>query len=312
MEKLAGVKVFAPATIANLAVGYDILGLAFNGPGDVIIFNQSDSPGLKIDSISGDQGKLPKSILENTAGFAAKRVLEESGMKDISCAMQIYKKMPFGSGMGSSAASAVAGAFGMNEFLSNPFTREELLPFAVEAEQLADGAYHADNVAPSLFGGIVLLRDNKTLDFIKLPCPIGLSVVLIYPHVQVLTKDSREVLSNHVPLKDHVLQSGNLAAFIVSLYRSDFDLLGRSLEDLVIEPQRAKLIPHFYDLKKIAIDLGALGFSISGAGPSMFAICNNSIVADNIKETVALFMKEHKIQSDIYCSPINLTGAFKF
>ena len=311
MSDKAGIKVFAPATVANLAVGFDILGLAFNGPGDEIKFKEGNQKGIHISSIHGDNGRLPKT-LDNTAAFAAHQVAIAAGISDLSVDMEIYKKMPFGSGMGSSAASAVAGAFGMNEFIGRPFDKLKLLRMAVEGEQKADGAFHADNVAPSLMGGISLIRNNEELDYINLPVPLGLNVVLIYPHVKILTSESRGILSDQLALKQHILQSGNLAAFIAGLYKSDFDLIQRSLKDLIIEPQRKHLIPLFDQIKDKALTAGALGFSISGAGPSMFALTNNSLISEQIKEEVSAIFHHAKIEVDIYLSAINLKGAFRF
>jgi len=259
MNKRPGIKVFAPATVGNLAVGFDIMGLAINGPGDELLIREGDKAGLHIVSIHGDNGKLPREAIKNTAGFAALKVLEANGIKDYAIEMELYKKMPFGSGMGSSAASAVVGAFGMNEFLGVPFTKKELIPFAVQGEQLASGSLHADNVAPSLLGGITLIRDNESFDIINLPAPRGLQIVLIYPHVKILTKDARNILSDKIELKQHIIQNGNTAAFVAALYKFDLDLIKRSLQDTIIEPQRAQLIPHFYNMKEAAIDAGALG-----------------------------------------------------
>lgn len=310
MEQV-GLKVFAPASVANLAVGYDILGLAINGPGDEVIFRPGTEPGMRIVNIHNHKGKLPKELLKNTVGVAAHEVWKAAGSPDISLDIEIFKKMPIGTGMGSSAASAAAGAYGMNLYLLEPFTKKELLPFAVTAEKMADGSYHADNVAPALLGGVVLIRENASLDFVRLPVPRGLKVVLIYPPVEVLTKESRAILSNEVSLDKHILQSGNLAAFVSAMYTSDFDLIQRSLKDLIIEPQRAQLIPHFYDIKKIALEAGALGFSISGAGPSMFALTNNSLVSEAIKEKALAFYKSHNIEATVHLSDINSDGAIK-
>lgn len=304
-------KVFAPATIANLAVGYDILGLAIYGPGDEIKFLEGEEQGIKIIGIHGDNRKLPRKVEHNTAGYAAQKVLEASGIKDVAVEMEIFKKMPFGSGMGSSAASAVAGAIGMNYFLGEPFSKSEILRSAVEGEQIADGAFHADNVAPSLFGGITLIRNNAELDVIRLPVPLGMYAILIYPHVKLLTKDSRDILKENISLKNHVLQSGNLAAFIASLYRSDIDLMQRSFKDLIIEPQRTALIPRFSEIKTIVEAHDIIGFSISGAGPSMFALCMNSFTADNIKTQIENLYKNNKEEVEVFVSKINTQGAYK-
>ncbi len=307
-----GIKVFAPATVANVAVGFDILGFALESPGDEIIVREGSQPGLVITEITGAKGKLPYDILKNTAGYAAHRLLEHIGETQRPIEMEIHKKMPFGSGLGSSAASAVGGVFAVNEFLKTGLTKHEILKFAVEGEQIADGAFHADNVAPSLLGGMVLIRDNSTLDVKKLPIPKGLCAVVIYPEIEILTKDSRSILKKEIDFQTSIQQMGNLASFVASMYSSDFDLMSRSLQDLIVEPQRAHLIPAFYETKEKALELGALGFSISGAGPSMFALCNNTGVAEEISKWAINKYKSLKINVKSYISPINHEGAIRY
>jgi homoserine kinase len=226
--------------------------------------------------------------------------------------MIIRKKMSFGSGLGSSAASAVAGVFAVSEIFKTGLDKRDLLKFAVEGEQIADGAWHADNVAPSLLGGMTLIRDNESLDVHKLHIPKGLQAVVIYPKVEVLTRDSRAILSDSLSLNQHIKQSGNLGGFIIGMFNSDFELIKRSLDDVIIEPQRAALIPFFYAMKEAAMANGALGFSISGAGPSMFALCNNSLVAENIIESANKIYKEKKIRIKTFHSGINNEGAYLF
>ena len=307
----SGIKVFAPATIANVACGYDILGLALEKPGDEIIARFSDSfKGLKITKITGAKGKLPYDINKNTAGFAAQKLLDHIGFTG-GISIEIHKKMPFGSGLGSSAASAVAGVMAINELLKRPLTKRELLPFAVAGEQIADGSYHADNVAPSLLGGIILIRDNKTLDVHRLGVPKGLFAVVVYPEIQILTKEARAVLSQKISLEQHIQQSGNLGGLIIGLFNADFELIKRSLSDVVIEPQRAQLIPNFYKIKEAAIQEGALGCSISGAGPSIFALCDNSFIAENTSIAIQREFKKQDIESSIFISKINTEGAIK-
>ncbi len=306
------VKVWAPASVANVAVGYDILGFAIHGPGDEVLLKRGAEKGLKIVEITGAKGKLPLEVKKNTAGYAAHRLLEHLDALDEPLEMTIRKKMPFGSGLGSSAASAVGGVFAVNELLQTGLSKREILKFAVEGEMIADGAWHADNVAPSLLGGMTLIRDNETLDVHKLYIPKGMQVVVIYPKVEILTKDSRAILSDSIELKQHIKQSGNLGGFIIGMYNSDFELIKRSLSDVIIEPQRAKLIPRFYELKEAALGHGALGFSISGAGPSMFALCNNSLVAENIIESANQIYGDEKIAVQTFHSEINNEGAFLF
>ncbi|MEM0991696.1 MAG: homoserine kinase [Bacteroidota bacterium] len=308
----AGIKVFAPASVANVACGFDILGFALERPGDEIIARFSDQKGLRITKITGTKGKkLPYELEKNTAGYAALQLLRHIGATDRGIDIEIHKKMPFGSGLGSSAASAVAGVMAVNELLRRPLEKRALLRFAVEGEQIADGAYHADNVAPSLIGGIVLIRSNKDLDVHRLPVPKGLYAVVIHPKIQILTKDARAVLKEQTSLRQTIAQTGNLGGLIVGLYNSDIDLIGRSLQDVIVEPQRATLIPHFYQVKESALNEAALGCSISGAGPSIFALCSNSLIAENVSAAMQKVFHDQKIDSEVFCSPINQAGAIK-
>jgi len=307
-----GIKVFAPASVANVAVGFDILGFALEKPGDEIIVREGIQPGLVIKDIQGAGGKLTYDIMKNTAGYSAYRLLEHIGETDRPLEMEIHKKMPFGSGLGSSAASAAGGVFAVNEFLRTGLSKYEILRFAVEGEQIADGAFHADNVGPSLLGGMLLIRDNDTLDIKKLHIPHGLCAAVIYPQVEVLTRDSRGILTPSVNFKNVVHQTGNLGAFVAGMYTSDFGLISRSLQDVLVEPQRAHLIPHFYEMKDLALDLGVLGFSISGAGPSMFALCDNTGVAESVVDVAEKFYQDKKVTINTYISKINQEGAVRF
>ncbi|WP_235298442.1 homoserine kinase [Portibacter marinus] len=303
---MSGLKVFAPASVANVACGYDVLGFALEQPGDEIIIRKKDTKGFVISTITG--GKLPYDPMKNTAGYTAIKLLEyleyEGGIE-----MEIHKKMPFGSGLGSSAASAAAGAMAVNEILGRPLSKSELLPFAVLGEQIADGAYHADNVAPSLLGGMILIRDTPSLDFYKIYIPRGLHIVVIHPHIEILTKDSRGILKDKVEMSKHIAQSSNLAGLILGMQTSNFDLIRNSLTDVIIEPQRAHLIPQFYKVKNAALSEGVLGCSISGAGPSIFAICDNSLIAENAANAMQRVFSDSKIESTIFHSKINKEGA---
>ncbi len=304
-----GVKVFAPATVANLAVGYDTLGLCLDGPGDEIIAERCDTPGVTIAAIHGAGGRLPTDPEKNTAGKAAQALLEAVGDASIGISLTIKKRMPFGSGLGSSSASAVAGAMAANELLRRPYPKSELLRFAALGEQVADGAWHVDNVAPALLGGIVLVRDNETLDVHRLIIPNGLRVCVVHPHIEVLTRDARAILSPTVPLADVVRQQANLAGFVVGLYRGDLELVRRSLVDRIVEPQRARLIPHFNEVQAAALAVGALGCSISGAGPSVFALCANSLIAEEAGEAMAEAFRTGGVEVDVWQSGINAEGA---
>lgn len=305
------IKVFAPASVGNAAVGFDIMGFALEQPGDEVIVRFSDKPGLRITLISGAENKLPYETAKNTAGFAALKLLEKLNATGRGIEMELHKKMPIGSGLGSSAASAVAGVFAVNELLGRPFKKNELLPFAMQGEFLASGGMHADNVAPCLLGGLLIVRDHQTLDVHRIPVPEGMYAAVIYPKVEVLTKNARSILSDAIPLKKFIQQNANLGSFIVGMYNADLGLISRSLQDIIIEPQRAGLIPHFYDVKSAALAAGALGCSISGAGPSIFALCANKHIAETAGEAMKSVFFNAKIEHFLFTSLINQKGAIK-
>ncbi len=305
-----GIKVFAPASVANVACGFDVLGFALERPGDEIIVRFSDEKGLKITKITG--GKLPYAPEKNTAGYAALTLLEHLGESKRGIEMEIHKKMPFGSGLGSSAASAVGAVMAVNELLRRPLEKRDLLKFAVLGESIASGAIHADNIAPSLLGGFTLVRDSETLDIHRIYTPRGLYATVVYPKVEILTKEARAMLSTEVPLKNMVKQSANLGAFILGMFNSDFGLIKRSLQDLIIEPQRAHLIPHFHEVKETAYTEGVLGCSISGSGPSIFALSENSLTAERAGLAMQKVYEKHKIPCELFISPINMEGATLF
>ncbi len=306
------VRVFAPASVANVACGFDLLGFAIDGPGDEIIARESEQPGLVISRISGDNGRLPKEIGKNTAGVAASALVHHLGQEETGIELEIIKKMPFGSGLGSSAASAAAAVVAVNELLGRPLSRQELLPFAVTGEQAADGAYHADNVAPALLGGMILIRDNLLLDWYRVPIPRGLIALVVHPEITILTKDAREIIQDTVSLQQHTEQSGNLATLILGLAQSNFEMIRKSLKDVIIEPQRARLIPYFEEMQQLAISTGALGCSISGAGPSIFALYNNSVQAESGGKQITQLLENQAIESQMFISAINLKGTFVY
>lgn len=304
------VKVFAPATVANVSVGFDVLGFAIDRPGDEIIARRIDGQrGLSIKTITGTGDKqLPYAIEKNTAGHAAAQLLRHLGQGALGIELEIHKKMPFGSGMGSSAASAAGAVVAVNELLGAPLSRESLLYFAVEGEQVADGAFHADNVGPSLLGGILLIRSNKDLDVHRLPVPEGLQIAVVHPEIEILTKDARAVLSSQVALSTAIAQSGNLASFVTALFTNDLMLLSRSLQDVMVEPQRKQLIKGFDDVQSTALKSGALGCGISGAGPSMFCLCDSGYLAQSAGQSMQQAFTDHGIESQLYVSPINKQG----
>jgi homoserine kinase len=303
------IRAFAPASIGNVGVGFDILGLALSAPGDTVVARFGTEPGLRIVLQTGDGGRLSLEVEKNTAGVAALRLIEHLGMTDKSIELEVHKNLPLGSGMGSSAASAVAAVVAVNELLRVQLTKRELLPFACAGEQLASGGFHADNVAPCLLGGIILIRDNPTLDVHRLHVPHDLHVVVVSPEVQVLTKEARAILKPEVPMPIYVRQSAQLAAFITGLFTDDMALIGRSLRDHVIEPQRAALIPGFHDVQAAAMASGALGCSISGAGPAIFALCASETIAQKAGLAMQAAFATKNIGSKIFLSEVNQEGA---
>jgi homoserine kinase len=303
------VRAFAPATVANVSCGFDILGFAIDAMGDVVEVREKKEPGLQVVSISGDGGRLPFEAEKNTCAVAIQAMLDELGHQ---VGMEIYleKGLPLGSGMGSSAASAVAALVAANRLLGEPFEKKQLLPFAMVAEKVACGAGHADNVAPSLLGGFVLIRDYHPLDVIKLHVPDGLHCTLLHPHFELKTSDSRSVLRDSVSLKHSTIQSGNVAGLIAGLFQEDFELIGRSLRDVIAEPYRATLIPGFYEVKEAVKAAGALGMGISGSGPTLFALSKGEKTVQSIIDAAQQVYDSIGLGVDAYHSAINTQGAF--
>lgn len=302
------VRVFAPATVANVASGFDILGFAINEPGDEVVARASDVPGVRITRIDGDGGKLPYDEHLNTAGVAALQLLLHVGC-DRGIEIELHKHSPLGSGLGSSASSGVAGVVAANELLGRPLARRDLLPFAMEGERVACGAAHADNVAPALLGGFVLIRSYNPLDVVSIPAPSDLYCTVVHPHVEIRTEDARRILKSRVPLRDAVVQWGNTAGLIAGLMSSDYDLIGRSIQDVIVEPMRSVLIPGFAQVKDAARGAGALGCSISGSGPTIFALSKGRETADRAGAAMGSVYRAIGIGFDIHVSAINREGA---
>ncbi|MCL4146068.1 UNVERIFIED_CONTAM: hypothetical protein GTU68_038892 [Idotea baltica] len=304
------IHVFAPASVANVACGFDTLGFALQRPGDDVIARfAKNTPGLTIKKIKGDNGKLPLEPEKNTAGVAAMALMEHLGVVQ-GVELEIHKGIPIGSGLGSSACSAVAGALAINELLGRPLSKKELLPFALKGEALASGgAIHADNVGPCLFGGMVLVRSNYDLDTVDIPTPDDLYASVVLPDLEILTVDARNILRKEIPMNEAITQWGNLGGMIAGLMKSDYELIGRSLQDVIAEPYRSKLIPGFYEVKQAALNAGALGCSISGAGPAVFALCQGDQTAFNVGIAMQFAFNDAGIKCERIISPINTHGA---
>lgn len=300
-------KAFAPATVSNICVGFDVMGFAMDAPGDEVIASLSMNPGVQI--LSTNHDKIPMDATLNTASVAVQAMLDKLGDDRIGIGLDIIKKMPVGTGMGSSAASAAAALVAANALLGDPFRKPDLLEFAVKGEKAADGAVHADNVAPSLLGGLVLIRSLDPSDVIQLPIPNDLYVALLFPHITILTKEARGILSPQVSMKQFIQQTANMGAVVAALYRQDWELLQRSLVDSVIEPQRAKLIPFLNEVKKASYNAGAIACSISGAGPAIFSLAKGKVTIDKISNAIQDVMHELKVPHDIHISKINQRGS---
>jgi homoserine kinase len=299
--------VFAPATVANVASGFDVLGFALDSPGDAVTLTRTAEKGVRVRSIAGDEGRLPRDPKKNTAAVAAGAFLERIG-NPFGVDIELEKRMPLSSGLGSSAASAVAAVTAANILAGSPLSRRDLLPFTMEAERVACGSAHADNVAPSLLGGFVLIRSYDPLDVVQLPVPAGLSCAVVHPHTELRTEDARRVLKKEIRLSDAIRQWGNLAALVAALFNGDLQLLGRSLQDVVAEPARSLLIPGFAKVKAAALGAGALGCSISGSGPSVFALCARPQDSARAGEAMAAAFKAAGLASDLYLSAVNAKG----
>lgn len=303
------IRAFAPATVANVSCGFDILGFAIDELGDQVEVSFSETPGLKVVKIEGDGGRLPYEAEKNTCTVAIQAMLDHLGF-DKGMEISLYKGLPLGSGMGSSAASAAAALVAANALLGYPFDKKQLVNFAIEAERIACGAAHADNVAPSLLGGFVLIRDYEPLDVIKLPVPKGLYCTLLHPHLELNTSDSRSVLRTQISLKDSTIQSGNIAGLIAGLFQEDFDLISRSLKDVIAEPTRALLIPGFYELREAIQTIGALGSGISGSGPTIFTLSPSQAIAKKVGLAGKEVFKKIGLDVDVYISEVNDRGAY--
>jgi homoserine kinase len=344
----ARVRVFAPASISNLGPGFDVIGLALQAPGDIVEAELSGRPGVEIAEVTGDGGVLSRDPRENVAGVAASAVLRRvaagheaasgQGEPDTSSpsrpdpgerarvkgstgrvhppdrtgvVLRVHKQMPLASGLGSSAASSVAGAVAVNELFGRPLSPLDVLAAALEGERVASGAAHADNAAPSLLGGCILIRSYDPIDLVPLPVPPGLVTVVVHPHCAVATAGARAILAGRrYSLPDAVSNAGNLAALVAALHRGDLDLLGRSIEDRLVEPLRAHLIPGFAPAKAAALAAGALGCSIAGAGPSLFAFARSEEDGRAIGAAIAqAFREAASLASDVFVGPVNPNGA---
>ena len=301
------IKIFAPATIANVGPGFDIFGLALCDIGDTIEMHLRNSPGIVIENGKGCAG-LPTDPEKNVAGVAIQSMINELG-EDKGVFLKINKNIKPGSGLGSSASSSAAAVFGMNYLLNEPFSKKDLVRFAMEGEGAASLSPHADNVAPSLLGGFTVVRSYEPLEIITIPVNMELWFTVVHPQIEVKTADSKRMLKREITLQQGIRQWGNVAGMVTALMKGDPMLLSRSLQDPLIEPVRSMLIPGFEEAKQAALRAGVLGSSISGSGPSIFAVSANREKAESGAEAFSNVFQRYHIDYQVYISTLNTTGA---
>jgi len=298
------VKVFAPATIANLVCGFDILGMAINSPFDEMTLSLSDEPGICIKHT--DEYNLPEATEKNVAGVSLQALMDDY-KKPVGFNLTIHKNIKPGSGLGSSAASAAGAVVAANHLLGNIFSKEDLVRFAMNGEKLAGGVKHADNVSPCIYGGVTLVRSIFPLDIIPLNSP-DLFVTIVHPQIEVRTSDSRQILRKEVLLKDAIKQWGNIGGLITGFMKNDCELIGRSLEDVIVEPVRSILIPGFDEVKSKCKNAGALGGGISGSGPSIFMLSKEEETADKVEAIMKEIYEKIGVDYKTYVTQINPDG----
>jgi homoserine kinase len=299
------IKVFCPATIANLSCGFDVLGVCLDHVGDDMTITRTATKGVVIKEIIG--ADLPLEAEKNVAGVAALAMMQALQL-DFGIEMTIVKRIKAGSGIGSSAASAAGAVVGLNMLLDNPLPRKELVQYAMQGEKLASGAAHADNVAPAILGGFTLIRSYEPLDMVKMHTPPDLFATVIHPQIELKTSDARSIIKQQVSLKKAIQQWGNVGGFVCGLYTEDYELMGHSLQDYIVEPLRSVLIPKFEEVKNAALSNGALGAGISGSGPSIFSLCKGEAVARKVAQAIDEVYKSVGVAYDIHVSPINNDG----
>lgn len=302
------VKAYAPASISNLGPGFDVLGLAIEKPGDVAVATRQKNRGLTF-KLRGSVSNVPDNAQENVAGYVTTLLLDEL-KPPFGIRLTLDKRMPIGSGLGSSAASGVAALVAVNALLGSPLKKEELLPFALEGEKKIAGSRHADNIAPSLLGGAVVVRSYDPLDVVRIPIRNVMYWVVVHPHVVVPTAEARKLVPQTVPMSSAIRQWGNVGGLVAGLVEGNAAVVGKCVEDVIVEPVRATLIPGFSEVKRAALEAGATGCSISGSGPAMFAVAQSPSSARKIGAAMkAAFRKAAGLSSDVYISRVNMTGA---
>ena len=299
------IKIFSPATVANVSCGFDVLGFCLDTIGDEMIVRKTDKKGIFITKIEGYD--LPFETERNVAGVSA-LALYNDAQPDFGFEIEIYKKIKPGSGVGSSSASASGSVFAINELLGKPYNKTQLTNFAMKGEALASGSEHADNIAPGIFGGFTLVKSTTPLEVLQLPTPDDLVVTIIHPQIEVKTSEARAILPKEIPLKNAITQWANVGSLVHALHTNDYELLRRSLNDVIVEPYRSQLIPHFKEVKSAALEVGALGCGISGSGPSIFALSKGIDMANQVESAMRNVYSNTQIGFNTYVSKINVEG----
>ncbi len=299
------IKIFSPATVANVSCGFDVLGFCLDSVGDQMIIRKVQEKGIRITKIEGYD--LPFETENNVAGVSA-LVLYKDANPDCGFEIEIYKHIKPGSGIGSSSASAAGSVFAINELLGKPYNKTELTYFAMKGEALASGSMHADNVAPAIFGGFTLVKSIDPMQVLEIPTPKNLYATIVHPQVEVKTSEARAILPKNIPLKNAIEQWANVGSLIHGLHLGDYKLISDSLNDVVVEPYRSKLIPHFDKVKMACIDSGALGVGISGSGPSIFSLSKGIDTAQKVATAMEGVYSQTNIDFNIYVSKINTQG----
>ena len=302
------IKLFSPATVANVSCGFDVLGFCLESIGDEMIIRKTINKGVKITKIEGYD--LPFEVDKNVAGVSA-MALYEAANPECGFEIEIYKNIKPGSGVGSSSASAAGSVYGMNALLGNPYSALELTAFAMKGEAIASQSEHADNIAPALFGGFTLVKSLEPLEILQIPTPEDLFAVVIHPQIEVKTVDARKILPKDIPLKKAITQWSNVGSLIHGLHTNDYQLISRSLVDVVVEPFRSQLIPGFESIKDAALKNGALGTGISGSGPSVFSLCKSHSTATKVESAIRQAYTKQTIAFEVYVSKINRDGIRK-
>lgn len=299
------IRIFSPATVANVSCGFDVLGFCLDSIGDEMVIRKVDKKGILITKIEGYD--LPFETVKNVAGVSALALIEQA-KPDFGFEIEIYKHIKPGSGIGSSSASASGSVYAINELLGKPFNKTQLTYFAMQGEKLASQSEHADNVAPGIFGGFTLVKSIQPLEVLEIPTPKDLFATIIHPQIEIKTVESRAILPKEIPMQDAIKQWANVGSLIHALHISDYELISRSLQDVIVEPHRSKLIPHYNNVKAATLQAEALGCGISGSGPSIFALSKGIETAKKVESAMKKVYSETNIIFETYVSKINVDG----